>query len=102
MRKSSLLCQTGIRLGAIALTKSFGLAGRVILTRFIGAEGIGLFQIAYAYFGFVLMLITCGLPTTLAMYTAGKKDRGWVWFKRLTESSVVDHSSVIMAGSIGK
>lgn len=84
MHKSSFFRQTGTRLGAIALTKSIGLMGRVVLTRIIGAEGIGLFQIAYAYFGFALMLVTSGFPTALAIYTAGKKNLGWVWFKRLT------------------
>ncbi|WP_339278219.1 oligosaccharide flippase family protein [Paenibacillus sp. FSL W8-0426] len=83
MDKSSLMMQTGMRLGAIALTKAIGFTGRVALTRMIGAEGIGLFQIAYAYFGFVLMLITGGFPTSLALYTARTKHQGWTWFKRL-------------------
>ncbi|MFE6076574.1 oligosaccharide flippase family protein [Paenibacillus sp. NPDC057886] len=83
MDKSSLSTQTGMRLGAIALTKAIGFTGRVVLTRMIGAEGIGLFQIAYAYFGFVLMLVTGGFPTALALYTARRKDQGWPWFKRL-------------------
>lgn len=83
MHKSSLIRQTGIRLSAIGLSKIMGLIGRVSLTRMIGAEGIGLFQIAYAYFGFALMLITGGFPTALAMYTARNKQQGWIWFKRL-------------------
>ncbi|WP_426332736.1 oligosaccharide flippase family protein [Paenibacillus silvae] len=84
MRKPSLIRQTAVRLGAITLTKSIGLLGRVVLTRMIGAEGIGLFQMAYAYFGFVLMLITNGFPTVLAIYTAGKKKMAWRWFIRLS------------------
>lgn len=84
MHKSTFIRLTGIRLGAIAITKSIGLVGRVVLTRIIGAEGIGLFQIAYAYFGFALMLITSGFPTALAIYTARRQDYGWIWFKRLT------------------
>ncbi|MGO4533217.1 oligosaccharide flippase family protein [Paenibacillus sp. 2TAF8] len=84
MFKSSIIRQTGIRLGGITLTKIIGLIGRVVLTRIIGAEGIGLFQIAYAYFGFALMLITSGFPTALAIYTAGNKNMGWIWFKKLS------------------
>lgn len=83
MHKSSLIRQTSIRLSAIGLSKTMGLIGRVTLTRMIGAEGIGLFQISYAYFGFALMLITGGFPTALAMYTARNKQQGWIWFKRL-------------------
>lgn len=78
------LKQTGIRIGAVSLVKAMGLTGRVILTRMAGPEGIGLFQIAYSYFGFMLMLITGGLPTSLAMYTARRPALGWVWFKRLS------------------
>lgn len=78
------LKQTGIRIGAVSLVKAIGLTGRVILTRMAGPEGIGLFQIAYSYFGFMLMLITGGLPTSLAMYTARRPALGWVWFKRLS------------------
>ncbi|MBP1903985.1 stage V sporulation protein B [Paenibacillus turicensis] len=84
MHKSSLIRQTGIRLSAIGLSKMMGLIGRISLTRMIGAEGIGLFQIAYAYFGFALMIITGGFPTALAMYTARNKQQGWIWFKRLS------------------
>ncbi|QOS78131.1 oligosaccharide flippase family protein [Paenibacillus sp. JNUCC31] len=78
------LKQTGIRIGAVSLVKAMGLIGRIILTRMAGPEGIGLFQIAYSYFGFMLMLITGGLPTSLAMYTARQPALGWIWFKRLS------------------
>lgn len=78
------LKQTGIRIGAVSLVKVIGLTGRIILTRMAGPEGIGLFQIAYSYFGFILMLITGGLPTSLGMYTARQPAIGWFWFKRLS------------------
>jgi stage V sporulation protein B len=78
------LKQTGIRIGAVSLVKVMGLTGRIILTRMAGPEGIGLFQIAYSYFGFMLMLITGGLPTSLGMYTAKQPALGWFWFKRLS------------------
>ncbi|MGC5771229.1 oligosaccharide flippase family protein [Paenibacillus pabuli] len=78
------LKQTGIRIVAVSLVKVMGLTGRIILTRVAGPEGIGLFQIAYSYFGFVLMLITGGLPTSLGMYTARHPELGWFWFKRLS------------------
>ncbi|WMT43345.1 oligosaccharide flippase family protein [Paenibacillus sp. D2_2] len=76
--------QMGIRLGAITLVKAMGLIGRILLTRMVGTEGIGLFQIAYSYYGFVFMLITGGVPTALALYTAEQNAHGWIWFKRLS------------------
>jgi stage V sporulation protein B len=71
-----LLKQSVIRAAAMAVVKLLGLAGRIILTRIAGAEGIGLYQIAYSFFGFILML-TSGLPTTLALETARKPAQGW-------------------------
>lgn len=47
----------------------------------VGAEGVGLYQIAYSYYGLMLMLITGGLPTTLALSTAKNNDQGWILFK---------------------
>lgn len=78
---SSFIKQTVFRICAILMVKAIGLIGRVSLTRLIGAEGIGLFQIAYSYFGLGLMLLTGGLPTALALYTAKHPSQGWIWFK---------------------
>ncbi|OKP96440.1 oligosaccharide flippase family protein [Paenibacillus sp. P46E] len=75
-----LLNQFIIRAGAMFIVKLIGLAGRVILTRIVGAEGIGLYQIAYSFYGFILML-TSGLPTTLAIATAKAPKQGWRIFK---------------------
>lgn len=83
MRIPRLLKQFVIRAGAMFVVKLIGLVGRVILTRIIGAEGIGLYQIAYSFYGFILML-TSGLPTTLAIATAISPVQGWKFFKRIS------------------
>ncbi|WP_019912084.1 oligosaccharide flippase family protein [Paenibacillus sp. HW567] len=80
MRIPRLLKQSAIRAGAMLLVKLIGLAGRVLLTRLVGAEGIGLYQIAYSFYGFVLML-TGGIPTTLAIATAKAPSQGWKFLK---------------------
>lgn len=74
--------------------KIFGLIGRVVLTRLVGAEGVGLYQIAYSYYGLMLMLITGGLPTTLALSTAKNKDQGWVLFKAFSLIIIVTGGAV--------
>ncbi|MGG3279136.1 oligosaccharide flippase family protein [Paenibacillus solani] len=81
---SSFIKETIFRICAIVVVKAIGLIGRVSLTRLIGAEGIGLFQIAYSYYGLGLMLLTGGLPTALALFTAKHPPHGWVWFKIFT------------------
>ncbi|UNK16205.1 oligosaccharide flippase family protein [Paenibacillus sp. N3/727] len=81
MNNSHFIKQMAFRISAILMVKAIGLIGRVSLTRLIGAEGIGLFQIAYSYFGLGLMVLTGGLPTALAMFTARNSSHGWIWFK---------------------
>lgn len=80
MKLSRLLKQSAIRAGAMAVVKLIGLIGRVVLTRLVGAEGIGLYQIAYSLYGLLLM-ISGGLPTALAIITAKKPWFGWHFFK---------------------
>ncbi|MFF2019319.1 oligosaccharide flippase family protein [Paenibacillus sp. NPDC058177] len=75
-----LFKQSAIRAAAMVAVKLFGLAGRIILTRIAGAEGIGLYQIAYSFYGFILMLAG-GLPTALALETARKPAQGWQFLK---------------------
>ncbi|MFC3748891.1 oligosaccharide flippase family protein [Paenibacillus sp. GCM10012306] len=75
-----LFKQSAIRAAAMVAVKIFGLAGRIILTRIAGAEGIGLYQIAYSFYGFILMLAG-GLPTALALETARKPAQGWQLLK---------------------
>ncbi|WP_379140939.1 oligosaccharide flippase family protein [Paenibacillus sp. sgz500992] len=80
MRIPRLIKQFVIRAGAMFVVKLIGLVGRVILTRIIGAEGIGLYQISYSFYGFILML-TSGFPTTLAIATAKAPKQGWGFLK---------------------
>jgi len=79
-----LLKQLIIRTGSIFIVKIMGLIGRVSLIRLVGAEGVGLYQIAYSYFGLALMVIVGGFPTVLAMLTAKDPEQGWFWFRRIS------------------
>ncbi|AZK48119.1 oligosaccharide flippase family protein [Paenibacillus lentus] len=88
MKLSRLLKQSAIRAGAMAIVKLLGLVGRVVLTRLVGAEGIGLYQIAYSFYGLLLM-ISGGLSTALAIITAKKPWLGWHFFKWISLFLVV-------------
>lgn len=76
-----LVKQTVLRSTMLVLGKCIGLVGRVILTRMLGAEGIGLYQIVYSFFGMILTILTGGLPTTLALFTTKQPTRGWKAFQ---------------------
>jgi stage V sporulation protein B len=78
-----LMKHTLLRTGAIFIGKCIGLVGRILLTRLLGAEGIGLYQIAYSFFGVAIMLITGGLPTVLALFTVNDPARGWIVFRNI-------------------
>lgn len=73
--------QTAMRAATIFFVKFIGLIGRVALTRLVGAEGVGLYQIAYSFYGLTLILITGGLPTALALSTAKNAAQGWLFFR---------------------
>ncbi|MGF7046445.1 stage V sporulation protein B [Paenibacillus sp. DS2015] len=80
MKIPRLLKQSFTRASAMIVVKLIGLIGRVILTRLVGAEGIGMYQIAYSFYGFLIML-SGGLPTALAIITAKKTVVGWQFLK---------------------
>lgn len=88
MKKPHLLLQSAIRAGAIATVKLLGLIGRILLARMVGAEGIGLYQMGYSIYGFVIMLFG-GLPTALAIITAKKPGQGWRLLKMLSIGIVI-------------
>ncbi|QYY41856.1 oligosaccharide flippase family protein [Aneurinibacillus thermoaerophilus] len=50
----------------------------------VGAEGVGLYQIAYSYYGFLLTFISGGFPTALAFMTAKNQKQGKVLLKATT------------------
>jgi len=72
------------RFNAMFFVKIMGLIGRVALTRWIGAEGVGLFQATYSFYGLLLAIIPGGLPTALALTTARDAGTGWRLFKSVS------------------
>lgn len=109
MRIPRLFKQFAIRAGAMFIVKLVGLVGRVILTRIVGAEGIGLYQISYSFYGFILML-TSGFPTTLAIATAKAPGQGWKLLKIVSLCLVLScgllslsifRKSTVIAGLLG-
>jgi stage V sporulation protein B len=76
MNGSLALKQFFSRLSWISLLKAIGACGRIPLFRMVGAEGVGLYQIAYSFYALALTVITIGLPTTLARITATHPKQG--------------------------
>jgi stage V sporulation protein B len=64
--KQSFLHGTLILVGAGFITKILGFVYRIALSRIIGDEGMGLFQMAFPILLFVIVLATAGLPVAIS------------------------------------
>lgn len=83
MRLPSFLKQTALLTSVIFLIKLIGFTVRIPLFRILGSEGTGIYQIVYSVYGFVLTLLTGGVPTSLALATAKHKRQGQQLFKSM-------------------
>lgn len=58
MKLPLILKQTMVRANAMIVVKAIGLVGKVFMTRLVGAEGMGLYQLAYSFYSLILMIIS--------------------------------------------
>lgn len=68
--RQSFLYGTIILIAAGAVTKVLGFANRIVLSRIIGAEGMGLYQMVVPILYFLITLTTFGLPVAIAKQVA--------------------------------
>jgi stage V sporulation protein B len=66
LRKQTFLYGTFILIGAGFITKVLGFIYRIALSRIIGDEGMGLFQMAFPILLFAIVITTAGLPTAIS------------------------------------
>lgn len=76
MRRDSLAVGTLILALAAVVSRFLGIAYRIVLPRLIGAEGIGLFQMAYQTYTLALILSTAGVPLAISKLVAEKVAQG--------------------------
>lgn len=70
MKKQSFIQGTLILLAAGIINRMLGFIPRIALPRIIGAEGVGLYQLAYPFFLVLVTVITGGLPLAIAKMVA--------------------------------
>jgi stage V sporulation protein B len=58
------------------ISKVLGVLYRIPFARFIGAEGMGLYQMAYPVYSLILALSTAGVPVAISLLVAEKRARG--------------------------
>ena len=70
--RSSFVKGAAILAAAAFISRFIGLFYRVVLTRAIGAEGVGLYQMAYPLYTFLLVFSVSGIPIALAKIVSEK------------------------------
>lgn len=72
MRKQTFLQGALILTVAGIVVKIIGSANRIILSRFLGGEGIGLYQMAYPVYQLALSVSSAGIPVAISILVAEK------------------------------
>jgi stage V sporulation protein B len=70
MVRRSFLHGAFVLMAASFVTRIMGFVYRIFLTRLIGAQGIGLFQLVFPLLSLVLTFVTAGLPTAISKLVA--------------------------------
>lgn len=60
-----------------AISKILGAIYRIPLARWLGAEGIGLYQLAYPIYTTILALATAGVPVAISVLVSRKETQGF-------------------------
>lgn len=79
-----------------AISKILGAVYRIPLARLIGAEGIGLYQMAYPIYTTILALATAGVPVAISILIARKETQGYPG-----ESRRILRASLLLLAVIG-
>lgn len=76
MTKQSFIKGAMILLAAGIINRLLGFVPRIALPRIIGAEGVGLYQLAYPFLTVMLTIITGGIPLAVAKWIAEAESQG--------------------------
>ncbi len=79
-----------------AISKILGAVYRIPLARLIGAEGIGLYQMAYPIYTTILALATAGVPVAISILISRKETQGYPG-----ESRRILRASLLLLAVIG-
>lgn len=74
--KNTVYKNASIVTGLSVAERGLGFLYRIVLSRLIGAEGLGLYQVALSLFGLFLTIGTGGIPITLSRIIAKNKAEG--------------------------
>ncbi len=88
--KNTLYKNASIVTGLSVAERGLGFLYRIVLSRLIGAEGLGLYQVALSLFGLFATLGTGGIPITVSrMITKSKAEKSPLGEKRAVSAGLV-------------
>lgn len=70
MKRQTFIQGTSILIGASLITRVLGFVYRIALTRLIGAEGIGLFQMVFPFLTLILTIVSAGMGVAISKLVA--------------------------------
>jgi stage V sporulation protein B len=76
MALSTVVKQLAFRSVIVFVVKIIGALVRFPLFRWLGPEGVGLYQIIYSVYGLILTFVTGGFPTAITLATAKDRQQG--------------------------
>ncbi len=71
--KNTVFKNTSIVTGLSVAERALGFLYRIVLSRYVGAEGLGLYQVAHSILFLLMTLCTGGIPVTLSRMIAKNK-----------------------------
>ncbi|MBQ8429703.1 MAG: oligosaccharide flippase family protein [Clostridia bacterium] len=74
--KNKVVANASIVTGLSIAERSLGFLYRIVLSRLIGAEGLGLYQVALSLFGLFITIGTGGIPITVSRMISKAKAEG--------------------------
>ncbi len=89
--KNSVYKNASIVTGLSVAERCLGFLYRIVLSRYIGAEGLGLYQVSLSVFSLFLTLATGGIPITVSRLIA----------KHKAERNEKGEGEVVSAGTVG-
>ena len=75
MKKNNFISATLVLTVGGVLAKLFSAIYRILLTRILGGEGIGLYQLIFPIYSLCVVLATAGLPMAISKVVAKSKDK---------------------------
>ena len=86
----SLITTAGVMTALSVAERSLGFLYRIVLSRLIGAEGVGLYQVALSLFAVFLTIGTGGIPVTVSRFISkAKAERNSLAKRQATSAGIV-------------